>query len=161
MILQAFLDWRYHTFWEEEFHSNKDRVITPDNKTVEDVSSGIDSSSDTMDTVVDVWLWTYENINYELTKSWRTPQTVIKTGYGDCEDVTFVILSICLNLNIDYMDIKLGRLRYPDGDKPPENHVWLEYDGYIIDGTTHPSHINNPCRYRTIDTYTIRNGEYS
>lgn len=161
MIFGAFLNWRYRAVWANEFDNNYHRVITPDAPAVLEAAEEIDNSQRPVKVVVDVWEWVTENINYVLTDSWRSPQEVIESGKGDCEDVSFTILSICLALDIEYMYVVLGRLKYPNKSRPPENHVWLEYDGYIIDGTVNPDSITNASRYVEIDTYKILNEQSS
>ena len=56
---------------------------------------------------------------------WQHPQETIKKG-GDCEDKVFLLLSMLIQAGIENVQGVKGK--YLGG-----GHMWVEYDGYILD----------------------------
>ena len=71
--------------------------------------------------------WVYENIEYEVTSGWSTPQEIYERGYGDCSDMTI----LAMYLGKDYTN--KNKLYYIGAEWEFENeiikHAWLA-DGY-------------------------------
>lgn len=56
---------------------------------------------------------------------WQYPKETIEKG-GDCEDKTFLLLSMLIQAGIE--DVKGVKGRYLGG-----GHMWVEYNGFILD----------------------------
>jgi len=91
---QGFIDdlilWPY---WTERFEDESGKFITPNNSLVQSAvsESGARSETTPAPKAMACWLWVNDNVQYDLSKRWKTPEQTITEGLGDCEDVTFLL----------------------------------------------------------------------
>lgn len=135
MVLEGLIESRFYQGWEERFEDETETFITPTNSKVVEISetalmSGFEGQ---MTSARDAWQWVYTNIDYKLSKEWKTPEQTIREGIGDCEDVTFLIASMLPNMGVDESVVVLGELMFPDGRG--QFHTWNEVGDMVIDGT--------------------------
>lgn len=68
---------------------------------------------------------------------WQFPYETLQKGTGDCEDMSFLLASILMQLELYYVRVVLGTLK-------GRGHAWVEvYDGYqwfILDSTSKKMH---------------------
>lgn len=140
--------------WVDRFTAESDQYITPRNRRVKSLASRVSytDSDDSYTKAKSAWLHVYNNMDYELSKRWYTPEEVIKNKSGDCEDFVFLLASVFPNLGITESEVVAGILEYPDGRRA--EHVWNRIDGRIVDATGRPSVVAN-LKYHEIQSWTV------
>lgn len=133
---------RFFDEWSERFNDEMGKFITPDNPLVRKWSEGVDILPflGREDRAKRVWLYVYNNTEYKLSKKWKTPQETIKSRIGDCEDFTFLIASMLMNVGVEESVIALGEIKYPSGRR--EYHTWNEVGGATADATGSPDSVS-------------------
>lgn len=119
------------------------KVVKPDNRYVRNIADKLkilpryaecmNCSQPRQFVIVQSWEWIHNNIDYKLSRKWKTPQETIKTGKGDCEDVTALLASLLLAGNVDDVRFIVGKYKY-NGEK--EWHTWIESNRRILDATS-------------------------
>jgi|APHM01.1.fsa_nt_gi Transglutaminase-like enzymes, putative cysteine proteases len=135
MIVDELLEANFYQGWQERFENESQMFVTPANSTVKGVSDEalMSGQQGPKTSARDAWNWVYNNIEYKLSKEWKTPEQTIREGIGDCEDVTFLIASMLPNMGVNESKLVLGELMFQDGSQ--EFHTWNIVDGMVIDGT--------------------------
>ena len=152
-LLRDMKEARFWKTWKDRFEDERSLFITPNNPSV---SQAADRASrrglSRKETAMDVWEYIYDNVDYILSKRWKTPAETLRERTGDCEDVTFLAASMLVSLGIDDFTIEIGELIYPDGRV--ELHTWVEVDDLVVDPTGSPR--KNPVlKYRSVQSYRI------
>jgi len=137
-ILSEAVASRFYDEWKARFEDNWQKYIRPESRRVRRWSRRVENMCQACDTgrPIDAWDYVYENVEYRLSKKWKTPNETIRSGIGDCEDVTFLLASIFPAMGVDTHQIVLGEIIFPDGKS--EFHTWNEYQGMVIDATGTP-----------------------
>jgi len=152
---QGFIDdlilWPY---WTERFEDESGKFITPNNSLVQSAvsESGARSETTPAPKAMACWLWVNDNVQYDLSKRWKTPEQTITEGLGDCEDVTFLLASMFAHAGINKSQVVIGYLDKPQS--PPLAHTWNRVNDTLIDGTGSPETVAN-LTYQEELHYTI------
>lgn len=138
--------------WEDRFSSNVGSLVTPQNKCVIEVANSIGFGGlGSVDTQVDkAWSWIHKNIDYKLSKEWKSPSDTISEGVGDCEDMDFLFLSMVPWAGVMEADLVIGNFV---SDDQRGAHTWVEVNGRVVDPTTNtlsvdPQNYNEERRMR-------------
>lgn len=141
--------------WIDRFEDEKEVIITPDNPAVLRYAKkiGLDRGSDSWSDVTDLWQRVYDDIEYKLTWEWSTPENTLFVGFGDCEDLSFLLSSLLPHAGFNEFEFEIGYLNGQGVDD--EEHVWLKVDGNIVDATGPPG---NPEHYDydPIQSWTLK-----
>lgn len=140
--------------WKDRFVDNADLYITPDNDTVINAVSSLDirEQDDDIQKAIRAWGYVFKNIDYVLSRRWKTPEETIKEGVADCEDFTFLLASMFETMGIDDHQIRIGDITMPDGRI--EQHTWNIVNGSIVDGTGAPNDVEY-IDYKTVFEFNI------
>ncbi len=125
---------RFYDEWAERFETEWRSYIRPSDPKVEKWS-GIAVRGDKMsdeEKAERVWMYVYNNVEYDLSEKWKSPRETINSRKGDCEDVTFLIASMLPNVGVEKSYVVLGSLKI-NGEK--EYHTWNKVGDMVIDGT--------------------------
>lgn len=127
--------------WEDKFVREVDRLVTPQDRCVMEIANSIGFGGlGSMRTDVEKgWSWIYENIDYELSKEWKSPSVTISEGVGDCEDMDFLFLSMVPWMGATEADLVIGN--FIDDDQQGA-HTWVEVNGRVVDPTTNTLSVN-------------------
>lgn len=136
-------------FWEEwadrfDRETHKFITISDDLVIKEAKKVNIDNSDTRLDRAFKVWVHVHNEIDYVLSKRWKTPRHTLKEGTGDCEDVTFLLASMFPNVGVHNTEMNLGVLNFEDGRK--EYHTWNTVEDTTMDATG-PPHIVEQLKY--------------
>lgn len=131
----------YGDFWEDWIHRFEDErnvLITPDNPAVVRYAKklGLDRKRNIDNPVEYLWQSVYDDIDYKLTWEWSTPENTLFVGFGDCEDLSFLLSSLLPYLDKNKFKFVLGYLK--GNGFGEQEHVWLEVDGNVVDATGEP-----------------------
>jgi len=135
MVFDEIVEERFWIEWEDRFESESNKFITPRHPEVEEAAAVASPTMEASDgeKAVACQEYVFENIEYSLSKKWKTPAETLSSGVGDCEDVTFLIASMLPNMGVNESEIAIGDLVFPNGDV--ETHTWNIVEGVVADGT--------------------------
>jgi len=141
--------------WTGRFEDRAGDYVTPFNQTVQNAVDSIDicEPCGREKNAMKLWNFVFNNVEYELSKTWFTPEETIKNGKGDCEDVTFLMGSMMLAAGIKEPEIVVGYLHHKDGRK--EEHTWNRVGDMVIDATGTPSVVRE-LRYEEVDSWDLK-----
>lgn len=145
---------RFWSDWVERFENERDVIITPDNPAVLRYAKKIGASrmGKNFSNVEKIWQRVYDDVEYKLTWEWSTPENTLFVGFGDCEDLSFLISSLLPHIGYDEFKFEIGYLKGMGVDN--EEHVWLKVDGEIVDATGQPGNPDN-YEYNPVNTWTV------
>lgn len=158
---------RHHTnreiavFWDnwlDRFDRETDKFITPNNEVVVKAVDSLDvtKNSSKMDKVEAVWNYVFDNVEYKLSKKWKTPEETIDSGIGDCEDVTFLTSSMLLRLGVNNFMCTGDLVDKEDGSK--ELHTWNRVGDVLIDTTGAPEDMDG-LKYSRVECVKLISSE--
>ena len=116
-----------------------DYFITPSENVIVEIAQGLDSG--TIEGNVSAALgYVNRNITYisdkkqhGLLEYWSLPRETLKSGYGDCEDFSFLLSSLLLALNLP-----ADTVRVTLGSKDGIGHAWVEVllndEWFVLEG---------------------------
>lgn len=141
MIITDILLQRFWSGWIERFESNSDKYITPNHPLVlDEVDKVGDIVGGDEEKALELWIHILENIQYRLSKKWKTPAETLTSGIGDCEDMDFLLLSMFPHYGITDGELVIGSLETWNGRKGL--HTWVEIDGGVVDPTGDPVEVD-------------------
>jgi len=129
-------DWaeRFETEWEQYVRPGDRRVKKWANMAVKDKNKPVEHKAER------AWMYVYNNVDYTLSKKWKSPRETINSRDGDCEDVTFLIASMLPNAGVEESKVAVGEIKH--GEKT-EYHTWNIVNGKVLDGTGGKDAISN------------------
>lgn len=152
-LLKDMREARFWKIWKDRFEDEKSLFITPNKPSVSQAAERASRRGlNRKRTAMNIWDYIYNNVDYVLSKRWKTPAETLRESTGDCEDVTFLTASMLVSLGVDDFTIEIGELIYPDGRV--ELHTWVEVDGLVIDATGRPRR-EAGLGYRSVQSYRI------
>lgn len=145
-------------YWIQRFESNASKYIRPDSPSVQGLvnSLGLNNTLNHRSDIDKLWRGVKDRVSYRLSKSWSTPMETLRMAEGDCEDVTFLVISAALYAGFDDVQMGLGWLNYPSGQR--QEHVWAVINGKIVDATGYPNRVSE-VTYDEVYSWTITNNE--
>lgn len=154
MVFEEVVERRFWIEWEDKFESDSSSYITPMHPEVEEASAVASPVMGSSDSEIGkaAWQYVYDNIDYKLSEQWKRPAETLRSGEGDCEDVTFLIASMLPNMGVERSKIAIGDLVFPDGKE--EMHTWNVVGGVNIDATG-SMRSSELVEYKPKTTYTI------
>ena len=142
----------FFQWWSDRLNNNIGTYITPNSNEVRAFSKKIDASGDTHTNVINTWGTVRNNIQYKLSKKWKTPNETLSSGDGDCEDYTFLLCSLFPLVGVKEAKIHAGNLVGNKNNN--EYHAWAEVNGMVVDATTTPTHAKE-LTYEPVTTTTL------
>lgn len=153
-LIREMKEARFWKTWKDRFEGEKALYITPNKGSVSQAAERASRRGlSREETAMNVWDYIYDNVDYILSKRWKTPAETLREGTGDCEDVTFLAASMLVNLGIDDFTLEIGELVYPDGRI--ELHTWVEVDDLVVDPTGSPRK-DPELGYKSVQSYRIK-----
>lgn len=152
-LLSSIAEDRFWDDWNERFESNANKYIKPDDKMVESVANSIDleGASSEYEIAVEAWDFVDKNVDYRLSKKWKTPRETLTSGIGDCEDRVFLLGSILPNLGVEQFEVVVGEAVVGNEG---EFHNWMRVNGKVVDPTT-PVGTTDEIGYVEENSFTI------
>jgi predicted transglutaminase-like cysteine proteinase len=146
---------RFWNNWIDRFQKNSDKYITPGAVSVAQFMEKIDTSqyNSANDMAMKMWELVNDEIDYRLSKVWKTPRQTITDSIGDCEDMTFLLATMFVRQGISNHEIAIGNIKGAAGRE--EMHTWNRVNGDIIDGTTTPKSVQR-IEYEEVHSWTIK-----
>lgn len=153
-VIRKLLLQRFWDDWRDRFLSESDIYITPYSSGVQKAVSSlnISSSDDDVTKAVRAWGYVHKNVDYVLSKRWKTPDETLEEGIADCEDYTFLLASMFEAMGLENHQIRVGDIKLPDGRT--EQHTWNIVNGRIVDGTGEPNDVEH-IQYKTVFEFNM------
>lgn len=153
MVLRSIMMEKFWRDWEDRFMREHDRFITPSSNLVQEESNKVGGSccGGCIQKATNVWLHINRNIQYKLSKKWKTPDGTLKDGIGDCEDMDFLMLSMLPHTGVEKAKLAAGHLKTPSNSGP---HTWVVVNGKVMDPTGTPQDVQR-AEYRKEIEFSI------
>lgn len=134
MILDELVEEKFFDGWKGRFESNWQKYITPEDKRVKKWANEVETRAfGDKGKAKEAHKYVYRNTEYKLSKKWKTPRQTIRSGIGDCEDLTFLVGSMLPGAGVESHELHLGKIRFPSGES--DYHTWSQVGDVVVDAT--------------------------